>query len=330
MNIIEYENYQEKPRHHDNPFPYLTYPCSIPQDFKQVPLHWHDEMELIYIKKGAGTVTLDFSPLKVSAGDIVIVCPGQLHSIGQLNQETMEYENIIFPLWLLSSRQPDSAWETYLAPIALRQMELPFCLRPGTPPYPAAAACLDEIDQVRRTFPKAFELVIKGKLFEFFFSLYQHGLVTLRPHADPTRRRSLEKSRQILKYIEQHYNETLSIKKLADFVGFSQSHFMKFFKHTFGLSFTAYLNDYRLTMASRLLLSSEGSVLAVASESGFENLSYFNRKFKERFGMTPREFRMHGQHPPIPPRNPHKSHSRNGHSLSPDRGHCPHPDTNRP
>ena len=79
----------------------------------------------------------------------------------------------------------------------------------------------------------------------------------------------------------------------------SQSHFMKFFKKTMEMPFTAYLNDYRLTMASRLLLSSEDSVLTIAAETGFNNLSYFNRIFKEKFGMTPREFRRHMDIPPI-------------------------------
>ena len=44
-------------------------------------------------------------------------------------------------------------------------------------------------------------------------------------------------------------------------------------------------------MASRLLISSDSSILAIASEVGFENLSYFNRIFKKRFGQTPREYR---------------------------------------
>lgn len=294
MNIIEYENYQERPSHSSS-FPYLTYPCSIPHDFRHVPLHWHDEMEFVYIKKGAGIVSVDFSALNVSAGDIIFICPGQLHSIRQLEQESMEYENIIFPLSLLSDRLADSVWETYLAPIALRQRWLLTCLRPTMPSYPAIASCIDQIDDIRRTFPDAYELLIKGKLFELFFQLYHHGLVSIPAFADSTHRRSrekaLEKSRQILKYVEQHYQEPLSIEKLAKAIGFSQSHFMKFFKNTFGTSFTAYLNDYRLTMASRLLLASEDSVLTVAAECGFENLSYFNRRFKERFAMTPSEFR---------------------------------------
>ena len=96
MNITEYENYQENLNQQGNPFPYLTYLCSIPHDFTCVPLHWHDEMELIYIKKGSGIVDVDFKKLFVARGDIIFVCPGQLHSIRQMSLLSMEYENIIF------------------------------------------------------------------------------------------------------------------------------------------------------------------------------------------------------------------------------------------
>ena len=40
MNILEYENYQEKKAHGDLSFPYITYLCSIPLDFSSVPVHW--------------------------------------------------------------------------------------------------------------------------------------------------------------------------------------------------------------------------------------------------------------------------------------------------
>ena len=65
MNILEYENYHENVTHGDIVFPYNTYLCSIPLDFPRVPLHWHDEVELIYIKKGRGAVTVDFHQYKV-------------------------------------------------------------------------------------------------------------------------------------------------------------------------------------------------------------------------------------------------------------------------
>ena len=55
MNINEYQNYHETKAHTSTEFPYNTYLCSIPLDFPGVPLHWHDEMELVVIKKGQGS-----------------------------------------------------------------------------------------------------------------------------------------------------------------------------------------------------------------------------------------------------------------------------------
>ena len=97
--------------------------------------------------------------------------------------------------------------------------------------------------------------------------------------------------KQIIKYIEHNYMEKITIETMAEELGLSQSHFMKFFKNTMGTTFIDYLNEYRLTMASRLLISSESSILNIAAEVGFDNLSYFNRLFKKRFAVTPREYR---------------------------------------
>ena len=83
MNILEYENYHEDKTHVELTFPYNTYLCSIPLDFSGVPLHWHDDMELIYIKKGHGIITVDFTQYQVSAGTLALIIPGQLHSIEQ-------------------------------------------------------------------------------------------------------------------------------------------------------------------------------------------------------------------------------------------------------
>lgn len=292
MDISQYENYQEKEIPADPLFPYQTYLCSIPLDFSAVPLHWHDEMEIIYIKKGSGCVSVDFDSYQVKGRDIVLVLPGRLHGIGRRAAETMEYENIIFRLSLLHPRQPDAVMEHYLAPLSQRQLALPVHITPDRDEYPQIAACLDSIDRIRQTFPPGFELYIKGKLFELFYILFSACATPAAGH--PAGQNRMDKTRQILKYIEQHYPEKLSIQTMAAVSGFSQSHFMKFFKSALGTSFTAYLNDYRLTMASRLLLASGDSILHIAADTGFDNLSYFNRMFKKKFGTTPSGFRkMH-------------------------------------
>ena len=52
MQIPEYQNYQEGKKHGRGTFLFDTYLCTIPQDFQKVPIHWHEDIELIYVKKG--------------------------------------------------------------------------------------------------------------------------------------------------------------------------------------------------------------------------------------------------------------------------------------
>lgn len=288
MDIIQYENYQERKSHGGADFPYITYPCSIPLDFPKVPLHWHDEMELIYIKKGCGIVSIDFTVYHVHAGDILIVIPGQLHTIDQEPGWSMEYENIIFQLSMFYTLHGDTCGEEYFVPMQQHRLIPPSYLHPGCGCYQDAAACLDHADQLCSLRPAAYQIAVKGQLFQLFFILFSQAE---KHEVSQRNSKSLEKTKMILKYMETRYAEKLTIKEMAEACGFSQSHFMKFFKGSMGTSFTCYLNEYRLTMASRLLLSSSASILEVAGETGFDNLSYFNRSFKQMFGMTPREFR---------------------------------------
>ena len=87
------EQYHEKKRHTEDQFPYNTYLCTIPDDFTEVPVHWHEEAELIVIQKGSGTVLVDLTHYHVTAGDIIIVLPEHLHAIREISGQKMEYEN---------------------------------------------------------------------------------------------------------------------------------------------------------------------------------------------------------------------------------------------
>lgn len=295
MNILEYENYQEKISHGNPLFPYITYLCSIPLDFPYVPLHWHDEMEIVYIKKGRGTITADFNQYEVSEGTIALIMPGQLHSIGQLEDASMEYENIIFHPNILISKKADTCSSDFFQPLLSGNLSVPLLYTPGSPFYREISACVDANDEICKTNPTGYQLFIKSQLFMLFFLLFNKYGSTEPPKKNY---KALEKMKLILKYMENHYMEKITISEMAQEVGLSQSHFMKYFKNTMGTSFIDYLNEYRLTMASRLLVSSDSSILAIASEVGFDNLSYFNRSFKKRFGQTPREYRKL-QHPPV-------------------------------
>lgn len=288
MNMLEYEKNQEIKLHGNTAFPFNIYLCSIPLDFSAVPDHWHNDMEIIYIKKGSGIIRIDLISYHVSAGDIVLVCPGQLHSILQKADCTMEYENIIFQLEILITRQNDVCNEKYFLPLKQNKIILPHLIQRTEKNYRALSSHLDCIDELLKTDHPDNPLGVKGELYLFFHSLFtSHEKILPRVKEN----KSLDRLKTILKYVETNYADKMTIESIASATGFSKSHFMKFFKQNMGSSFIDYLNDYRLTMAARLLISSSADVIHVAGETGFDNVSYFNRLFKRKYDCTPMEFR---------------------------------------
>lgn len=287
MNILEYENYHETKFHSDSLFPYNTYLCSIPMDFYEVPLHWHNEMEIIYIKKGKGTVSLDFEAKYVEAGDIIIVIPGQMHGISQFEGYAMEYENIIFSLDMLMSKYDDSLNDEFFVPFLAGDLSFEHIITRDDIDYEQYSACLDRADNICASFPKGYKIALKGCIFDFLYVVLSHSTNIDKKKGD----RNLERLKDIFKYIETNYQSQISIEHIATVSGFSASHFMKFFKNNVGSSFTNYLNDYRLSMAARMLVSSDNNIIDIAESSGYDNLSYFNRMFKRKYGVSPSQYR---------------------------------------
>lgn len=291
MNILSYETIQEQKNHGDLKFPFNIYPCSIPLDFAAVPLHWHNDMEIIYIKKGQGAISVDLAAHQANAGDIFLVPPGHLHAIRQAEGYSMEYENIIFQLSLMMNSQADFCSEHFFTPLIQGRCHLPAHIPARHPLHDPLAACLDEIDQFSAQGDGLSTLAIKSRLFGLFYLLFSWQEQDPAASLPNPRHKSLDLIKTLLKYVEDHYSEHLTIAAMAKVCGFSQSHFMKFFKNAMGISFIEYLNDYRLTMAARLLLASSDTIVSIASECGFENLSYFNRMFRRKYGTTPSEYR---------------------------------------
>lgn len=276
---------QETKQHGAVRFPFNLYPCTIPGDFPQVALHWQESMELVFVKRGTGLVQVGAESCPARMGDIFIFTPGTLHALRQAEGQCMEYENIIFELELLGGAD-DLCAERYLLPLQSGRMALQPRIIPGEAGYPQAAACLQEAEEANKVKNAGYELAIKGALLRFLSILIgQHG--TLLP-ADTTDTRRLK---TVLQLIEAEYATPLRIEDAAEACGCSQSHFMRWFKKMTGQGFTAYLNDHRLNLAAELLRITDATVLDIAGRVGFDNLSYFNRLFKRRYGMTPREYR---------------------------------------
>lgn len=285
MNAIDYEQYHETKTHGRASFAYNTYLCTIPQDFARVPLHWHNEVEIIAVKKGGGTVRVDLTPYEAEAGCLVFVMPGQLHDIEGAPGVRMEYENIIFSLDLLDTGD-DWCRRQCLAPLRTGALRPPTLLRPGMPQYAAAAACVDGADAVCAARSPGYPLLVKAQMLRLL-QLWYESAQEAQTQAAPLERQV----KLALRYVEEHCAEPITIAQMARVCCCSEAHFMRFFKAAMGVTFVEYCNGYRLAAAVRALSETDASVLEVAQGAGFENISYFNRCFRRKYGMTPTALR---------------------------------------
>lgn len=94
----------------------------------------------------------------------------------------------------------------------------------------------------------------------------------------------------VYKFIEENYQRTISIEEISHLTHLSKAAFCRYFKKMTRLTFTEFLNQYRIEQAKRLL-KSDKNVTETCFECGFESLSYFNRIFKKVVGENPIQFK---------------------------------------
>ena len=91
--------------------------------------------------------------------------------------------------------------------------------------------------------------------------------------------------------IRSRYYEDISLDFLADEVGFAPSYLSYVFKKETGENIIKFLTDYRMEKAKQLLDEGTLKIVQIAKQCGYDNQSYFNRLFKNAYGMTPKQYR---------------------------------------
>lgn len=102
---------------------------------------------------------------------------------------------------------------------------------------------------------------------------------------------SNDKLNKITEYLNQHYPEVIRLADMAALVSMSEASFCRMIKQHTSKSFVDFLTDIRVGAASRALIDTSLSIAEIGYDCGFNNLSNFNRIFKKKKGVTPREFR---------------------------------------
>jgi AraC-like DNA-binding protein len=109
------------------------------------------------------------------------------------------------------------------------------------------------------------------------------------PHEAEERFRTLA---PVIRHLENHYAENVSMKAMAELVGLSSTHLNRSFQDLFGVTPTRFLHSMRIEKARQLLAGTDRKVGAIAHETGFHDQSHFTRHFRRQTGMTPRSYRV--------------------------------------
>ena len=270
-------------------FPYIVYKGNIPEFFSSYPLHWHDEMEVIYIRSGQGIITIQSHQYIVKSDDIVIIPPQMVHSIEQYPKSKMEYFNILFHFSLLNYSTNDTCYDKYFKPLYCHTKLPSLYLKSDVDLNRFLHPHIMYLIENRKKSYTSDELMIKSNLFAIMHYVNQYSSPTSSDEL--SLKNNYDKLKNLLLHIQSNYDRAITIKDAAAICGFSSSHFMKLFKELTGKSFSQYLIDYRLEIAARQLVETSYKIIDLAENVGFHNVSYFSRAFHAKYGKTPSAYR---------------------------------------
>ncbi len=282
---MRYSAQREIIQHGTFGFPLGYYPVNRMHPRYYMMLHWHPEVEIIRVRRGALQLELDGKVVVAHAGDTVIVDPGVCHA-GQPIDEDSEYTCLVLDMRSFLSRNPIAARTAQ--PLLQPGFHIHPCMPRGLPDLDGV---LDGLYRAMDTKAPGYELFVQGALYQLFAIILRERLYTMKPAATVRSADRLLPLKNALKYIEDHYAETITLDQLARTAGMSRKYFCTYFRHMTGKTPIDHLNGYRMEQACERLLAGGQSVAAVAIECGFNDVSYFSRRFRNAMGMTPLEYR---------------------------------------
>ena len=253
------------------------------------PLHQHQDFELNFIEHGAGAQRVVGDNLEeIGEYDLVLIGGENLeHAWKQGNcvsedirEITIQFSADLFPESLLSRNQFASIRQM----LEKARLGLSFPMETIMGVY----SILDGLAGMKEKFYQYMQFM----LLIYKLSVSEHPKV-LASSSFAHSETSVESDRvqMVKQYIDEHFTENLTLATLSDMVCLTPSAFSRFFKTRTGRTLSDYIIDIRLGHAARMLVDTSMSVSEICYECGFNNQSNFNRIFKSKRGLTPRDFR---------------------------------------
>lgn len=279
----------EEKRQHSTAFiPYSHYECRLPMEFMNVPMHWHNEFELDYIVEGRGEFICDNDRFVAEEGDILLLPPNMLHAAYPCENHKLIFYALVFHPLLLGANNSDRCTIECVRPIINGSMKLSVCLPSNAKNYSEIKACVRRIFSCAHTNSPQMDLLLKSELLRFFWLLETDEEILCQKDSGINYG---EIVRPALEFMFQNFQEDISVEQLACLVHLSKSYFMNCFKKAVGIGAIEHLTQLRINAACEALLATDEKIADIAFHCGYNNLSNFNRHFKEKTGCSPNAYR---------------------------------------
>ena len=267
----------------DDPFS-IYHIANVKRSF-QIPVHWHDEFEIIYVKSGFLTVSISGENYIGKPGDAFVVSPGNLHFMGS-QTGNVDYFTFLFPLKYISFRTDDILDDKLLEPLNSGHLmispEIEDTVKEQCEQLVEIYGAKKEESQSKITA----QIKTKIILLQFILKLWKKGFIV---ENDTSGKNTVEK--EMVSYIQQNFTGKILLKEFGKQFHLSEKYISRYFKEYFHITISQYVTYLRLEHAKQLLQDTDIPVTEVAMQSGYQNVSYFIRSFKKTYGMSPLKYR---------------------------------------
>ena len=279
-----YAELKENHPHGTREYPFCEYHMRYWPHAFQIPVHWHDEVEIIYVRKGPLMVEIDGQKFIGDDGAVYIVSPGVLHMM-TAPETPVDYFTFLFPMEFISFQTKDELEDEIFFPLRNHTREF----RPEVTNrnlLEKLLPILDELSAENGKFGTHRQIQVRIRLLQVVDLLVEYDQIEAK-----TGRASGGLEKEILIYIQDNYHEHISLAELSEHFHLSEKYMSRFFSERFHMTLTQYVNYVRLKYARHLLESTDLSVTEIAMKSGYPNVSYFIRKFSAAVGEPPLRYR---------------------------------------
>ena len=298
-------------------FPFQLYSFKRNSGSLLAPYHWHSEIEILYFIKGNVFLTINGVRCIPQPGDIYFINSEEFHEIASppilhhndklclqsgpppfgpsydaKEEPAVFYYAYVFPLPFLNFEIYDYTQSKYLQRIQQKKLLFPRRLVPQDACYRSIQSEIKEIIKAHQRADNGYQILSKAALYKIIAYLAcTDSFIKNEVDSPQYSEEKAKHLRQILSYITEHCSEKLTLSNVSSEFHMSSKYFSKYFKQNFGKNFVEYLNEARVENACIQLQKTEVPVMEVAFSAGFDNFSYFIKKFKEIMGCTPLTYR---------------------------------------